>query len=173
MPRLDDSLRVLAHAFPRWDLTPDAIRTWAVLLSGDDVESLHAAAVELARTSKFPPTIAEWRERAAAIQGMGKALATTAGEAWDETYRNRHARYRGTVAWSSDAVLRAARIVRWDDPDWTSEQIPTIRAQFERHYLALRDKAATVEAARDGLEFAREVEALISGPTLPRIGGPS
>lgn len=178
MPKLDDAFRVLAHAFPRWDLTPDAIRTWAALLSGDDPDALHAAAIELARTSKFPPTIAEWREKAAAIQGTGKVLATTSGEAWDEVLRNRalsqRQRYesrperRLPYSWSSEAVRIAAEAIGWNR-DWDDEVVSTTRAQFRDYLAALVSKGAAIDGAQHALEFAPQVEALLERPMLRRV----
>lgn len=181
MPRLDDAFRVLAHAFPKWDLSPDAIRTWCALLADDDVDALHAAAVDFARTSKFPPTIAEWRERAAVMSGRGAAASFGPAEAWAELLRNRalsqRQRYesrpekRVPPTWTSDAVRLAAESVSWSG-DWEAETPGTVRAQFERYYRELCAKGAAVESAKSGLEIAANVEALLAGPLLRRVEGP-
>jgi len=164
------SLQILLDAHPRWDLSAQAARTWAALLSDVSPALLHSAAIDLARYSKFPPTPAEWRERAEALAGRGTAASLTPGEAWDEMYRNRHARHSGPVAWSSAAVQQAARVVRWDDHDWLADQLPTIRAQFERAYVGIQAKGAAIARAHDALEFAPQVEALMGAlPLLPRV----
>lgn len=178
MPRLDDAFRVLAHAYPKWDLAPDAIRTWAALLSDDDADALYAAAVEFARTSKFPPTIAEWRERAAVCAGRGAVAAFGPAEAWAELLANRslsqRQRYesrpekRIPPTWTNDAVRVAAEAVAWNG-DWEAETPGTVRAQFERYYRELCAKGAAIEGAKAALGFAPQVEALLQRPILRRV----
>jgi len=180
MKHFHASLRVLLDAHPRWDLTPSQAETWAALLSDVPPADLHAAALDLARTSKFPPTIAEWRERALAMSGEGKALATQAAEGWDEVLRNRELssrqryesrpEHRKPYSWSSDAVRLAAEAIGWNR-DWDEESAGTTRAQFERYLRGLQDKGAAIEGAKSALEFAPQVEALMSRPMLRRVEG--
>jgi hypothetical protein len=92
-------------------------------------------------------------------------LRLTASEAWEEMRRNRK-RYspyasheqNARIRWSSEAVRRAAEAVIWTDMNWTSEQLPTIRAQFERYYNALRDKHEAIDAHH-------EIDALVDQVT--------
>lgn len=172
------SLQVLMHAFPKWDLSREAAMTWAALLSDIAEEHLHAAAVELSRESKYPPSIADWRERANGIAGRGLVSSTAAAEGWDEVLRNRRIaaqqRYesrpekRQPYVWSSEAVRRAAEAVSWNG-DWENEQLGTTRAQFERYHRELCAKGAAIERAKESLEFAPQVEALLERPMLRRV----
>jgi hypothetical protein len=180
VPKLDDSFRVLAHAFPRWNLTADAIRTWAAMLSDVDPDALYAAAVQFATESDFPPSIAELRKRVASLTGAAGSTATkmTTGEAWDEVLRNRELssrqRYesrperRKPYVWSSEAVRIAAEAVGWNR-DWDEESAGTTRAQFERYLGAMVSKGAAIEGAKSALEFAPQVEALLERPMLRRV----
>lgn len=145
MSRNADAWQVLAAGFPSFNVTIEQMRAWDLLLSDQTPESLLAGAIAYARESKYPvPTVAGWLEHARRAD-PARMTRLTAAEAWDEMYRNRHGRYTRPVKWSSEAVLRAARAVRWDDPDWPAEQIPTIRAQFERYYNSLADKTELID----------------------------
>lgn len=180
MPRLDEAFRVLAHAHPRWNLTADAVHTWAALLSDIDSDALFAAAVELSRTSKHPPTIEEWRSRALALAGAGTVATTTTAEGWAEIVRNRgllaSQRYetrpgRARAAeWSSEAVRLAAESIGWRD-DWTGESRTAKHAQFRDALREQLEKRAAADGARRALEFAPSVERLIAGPVLRRLEG--
>ena len=145
MSAIDPGWKVLLAAFPKWDLSRDAIAVWTGLLSDLDPDDLNKAAAMLATRSKFPPTIADWRECALAISGKGKVGRLTAAEAWDEMYRNRHSVSGKPPTWTSEAVKRAAEAIHWKDPDWLTEQIPMIRAQFRDAYNALADKADAID----------------------------
>lgn len=172
MSAFTDSLGLLLAAYPRWDLTPEDAATWAVLLSDVPAADLAVAACQLARESKFPPTIAEWRERALTLAGAGKPSSPTIGEAWDEVLRNRalHSRQRyesrpeklEPYAWSSEAVSSAARMVGWNR-DWSKEAEGTTRAQFERYLRDMRERDAVADAARSALEFAQRARVLLQG----------
>lgn len=131
---------VLMAGFPSFNLAVEQMAVWDLVLSDQPPEAILAGAVALVRENRYPtPTVAAWLEHARNAD-PNRAQRLTAAEAWDEMYRNRHGRYTRKITWSSEAVHRAARAVRWDDPDWLSEQIPTIRAQFERYYTALANK---------------------------------
>lgn len=114
--------------------------------------------------SKYAPTVAELREIADRLQKPERLLALTPGEAWDEMYRNRHrVDRRKPVVWSSPAVERAARVVNWDDPEWLSEQIPTIRAQFERAYSGMSNKADAIEKHAEAELMLEGIDRLLGG----------
>jgi hypothetical protein len=137
--------RAIAAGFPSFNITLEQMQAWDLMLSDQSPEALLLGAVAYGRESKYPtPTIAGWLEHARNAD-PDRAERLTAAEAWDEMYRNRHGRYARKVTWSSEAVHRAARAVRWDDPNWESEQIPTIRAQFERYYNSLADKTERID----------------------------
>jgi len=179
VPTLADAFRVLAHAYPRWNLTPDAIRTWAALMHDIEPDLVHAAAIQFATESEFPPSVAELRKRALAARGGADAQAIP--EAWSEVLRNRdlasRQRYesrpdkRAPYAWSNEAVRIAAEAIGWNR-EWDSEVIGTTRAQFERYLRELVSKGDVIARAHDALEFAPQVEALMGArPLLPRVNG--
>ena len=104
---------------------------------------------------------------ALAISGNGKVGRLTAAEAWAEMYRNRHSVSGKPPTWTSDAVRKAAEVVNWRDPDWLSEQVPMIRAQFERYYSSLQGKArdtAAIEVAQHLLTLSRDRRQNAQGP---------
>jgi hypothetical protein len=72
--------------------------------------------------------------------------------------------------WSIEAVRRAAEAVKWRDPDWTSEQIPTIRAQFERYYNALRAKQDSIDSANEAIALLPGVQRLLANTNANQIG---
>jgi hypothetical protein len=146
---------ILFAAFPKWEMPDPAREVWDTILAVDATPGmLLAGALHLSRTSKFPPTIASWREAAIACDPR-RAYRPTAAEAWDEMYRARHRIDRSKpVRWSCSAVERAAQSVQWENPDWLTEQIPTIRAQFERYYTALADKGEEIAEVQKVLDLA-------------------
>lgn len=154
MSRNAEAWRVLLAGFPSFNLTADQMAGWDRLLADQSPEALLAGAAAYVRAARYPtPMLADWLEHARRCD-PSRAQRLTAAEAWDETYRNRHARYARRVTWSSEAVHRAARAVRWDDPEWLSEQIPTIRAQFERYYNSIADKVERVDEATTAKQIA-------------------
>lgn len=153
MSKYKAAFQLLFAAYPRWDVPPETIATWEILMGDIDADTALIAAGQLASESAYPPSLAEWKQRARSLSGDGPGNRLTAAEAWDELTRNRRkvvGRLSPTsVAWSSEAVQRAAHAVRYTDTDWLSDQIPTIRAQFERYYLALAAKTDAIDAAND------------------------
>lgn len=173
-----DSLQVLMRAFPKWDLPRDAVPTWAALLSDVPASDLHVAALDIARSSKFPPSIAEWREKALGLAGQGRAFEVTLSEGWNALMANRalssRQRYecrpekRAEYVWPSEAVRIAAEAIGWNR-DWEAESIGTLRAQFRDALRGGQEKGAAIESARSALEFAPQVEALLERPVLRRV----
>lgn len=168
-------LRILMDSRPRFELTPNQAVTWKLLLSDVPPESLVVAAVLLAREDKWEPSPAEWRKRALEVAGRGATSRLTAAEAWDEMRRNRK-RYSPTernqnhkITWSSIAVLRAAEAVGWTDLTWELEDLPTIRAQFERYYNSLSEKAATIERTSEVLAELPGIKALLDRTNARRL----
>lgn len=167
MKTFEDALRTLLDCFPRFDLTQEQAATWKAVMADADPEALIVAAIHLSRESSYPPSIAEWLARAETASGSGAAHVLTAAEAWAELMRNRRAprEWRrdqdgatrmSQVRWSSEAVRRAAEVVAWNDQDWLTEQLPTIRAQFERYYNAIKDR-------QDNLDSSGTASALLPG----------
>lgn len=147
-----DALRLLMGLYPKFDLTSEQAATWAAALADCDPEALCTAALHLSRESQYPPSIKEWAERAHLAQGDG--LTMTAAEAWDEMRRHRTKRAQTRYdaqpympKWSSEAVRRASEAVLWDNPDWTVEQMPTIRSQFERYFNAQSQRQEALDAS--------------------------
>lgn len=155
MRTFGDALRLLMGLYPRFDLTAEQAGAWAASLADVDTEALCTAAIHLSHESEFPPSVKAWRERALTASGEGGAYAQNATDAWDEMrrHRTRRAQTRYDLnpyvpKWSSEAVRRASEAVLWDDPNWETEQIPTIRAQFERHFNACRSQSDAIEASQ-------------------------
>lgn len=149
--------------YPSWSCTETTIAAYWRHLHMISADALARALSEHVASSKFAPSVAELRAGSLAPCQLGK----TAAEAWDEMRRNRklyspyadHETNEARVKWSSVAVRRAAEAVCWTDLTWASEQLPTIRAQFERYYNALKGKRDLIE---------RKIEA---AETTQRIGG--
>jgi hypothetical protein len=132
----------LIAAYPSWPCHAGTVQVfWDALGELPRAELERATIAHIAQETAWPI--------AAKLRALAKMnhddSTLTASEAWEEMYRHRHAHTRNPK-WSSPAVERAAEAVRWNDPDWLSEQIPTIRAQFERYYNALSGKEKRNEA---------------------------
>jgi hypothetical protein len=127
----------LSAGFPGFQVSAATVQVyWDVLKDLPRAELEKATIAYLASETAWPVP-ARLRKLA---QQAGDDEQMTAAEAWAEMYRNRHDR-RHDPRWSSPAVKRAAEAVGWQDPNWLTEQMPTIRAQFERYYLAAVAKA--------------------------------
>jgi hypothetical protein len=59
-------------AFPSWDVPPETIALWSVLLADIPADAVTAGAMALAKESKYPPSLAEWRTRALTCAGVGR-----------------------------------------------------------------------------------------------------
>jgi hypothetical protein len=154
----------LTAAYPNWPCAPMTVRLFWAVLADCERNDLEAAVFAYVANETQWPTAAGLRRYAKPARSSAAAL--TASEAWDELYRNRHYR-RDQPVWSSESVRRAAEAVRWTDRDWQSEQLPTIRAQFERYYTSLASKAkdeASLEVARNLLAMSRDRKQRIDGP---------
>ena len=83
-------LATISASYPgRVELSMEGKKIWARLL--EDVEDAHlnAAVADLCATEKWPPSIAEVRERALDLQA-GELAPVTAYEAWDMVRRSLH-----------------------------------------------------------------------------------
>lgn len=135
----------LMAAYPSWPCNGATIQAFWDALADLPRESLERAAVaHVARETAWP--------LAANIRRLAQDTSTerqkTPAEAWDEMYCHRHMHTRNPK-WSSKAVEQAAVAVVWNSPDWLSEQIPTIRAQFERYYTSMTRKHVQTTEALD------------------------
>jgi hypothetical protein len=43
--------------------------------------------------------------------------------------------------------------VFWHDPDWNTEQLPTLRAQFERYYNAAKAQGDAIQGSERAAEL--------------------
>jgi hypothetical protein len=133
--------RLLA-AYPSWPCSAGTVQVFWDTLCDLPREAVEHAAAEHVALEPAWPLAANLRRLAKATD---EEVSLTASEAWEEMYRHRHAHSRNPQ-WSSPAVERAASAVNWDSPDWLREQLPTIRAQFERYYTAIEKREGRTRA---------------------------
>ena len=74
--------KVLTVAYPAWKPSPDTVDVWARLLSDQNPASVERAAVEHARSSQFPPTVADLIRLSKPVAARPLAL-----EAWGEVVK--------------------------------------------------------------------------------------
>ena len=153
----------VAERYPAWPAKAGTARAYWLSLHDIAPADLMRALVEHAAHSQFAPSIAELRTLARPISELG----LTAPEAWDEMLRNRRKyspyerNHNHLITWSSEAVRRAADAVGWTDPNWESEQLPTIRAQFERYYVAVRGKQERIDNRNEAEQIVIGMRGLI------------
>lgn len=134
---------VMAHAYPRYELSADSIKLYAKLLADIPGEILEASAHQLMAESKFFPSVAEWREMAHKLM-TGAHNIPTAYEAWEnamgqvglcgEYYRYQvNARY---PEYSHPLVEKAVKIIGYRHL-LMSENIAVDRAHFFKIYESL------------------------------------
>lgn len=144
--------------YPTWPCSESTVLGYWQTLQDIPAGGLAEALARHHATSRFAPAACDLREAVQASLG-GSLDVLTAAEAWEEMRRNRkigttlkyeerpdaYARLADRIRWSSEAVRRAAEAVDWTNGDWMTEQIPTIRAQFERYYNAIKDKQERID----------------------------
>ena len=157
-------IATLAAGYASWKPTEATYRLFWGVLHDVEPEAIQRAILAHASTGKFPPTPADLLELS------GDADDDTATDAWEEMRAHRvkyaQTRYNATPyvpQWSSEAVRRASEAVCWRDPDWTTEQLPTLRAQFERHYNALRTVTRGQEVREEATAKLPEFRKFVGG----------
>lgn len=161
--------------YPSWKPTGATIAAYWRHLHDVPAELLARALAEHVAWSKFAPSVAELR---ACLVPPSK-LAKTAAEAWTELRKNRslysqyatHVQNEERCKWSSRAAQRAAEAVNWIDPEWKVEQIPTIRAQFERYYNAIKDKSELIERKCAAAELTQNIGGMVGLNGLAQLYG--
>lgn len=161
--------------FPSWKPTEATIAAYWRHLHMLSADELGRALSEHVGRSTFAPSVAELRSAARPPAALGK----TAGEAWNELRKNRalyspyasHETNESRVKWSSRAAQRAAEAVCWTDMSWTVEQIPTIRAQFERYYNALKDKSELIDRKMEAAEITQGISGMLGLKGLAQLYG--
>jgi hypothetical protein len=147
----------LMAAYPSWPCHAGTIQVFWDALADLLQEAVERAAVAHVAQESAWPLAANLRRLAKGTSDLGRLMAS---EAWNEMYGHRHA-HTEHPKWSTPAVERAARAVNWNDPNWLTEQIPTIRAQFERYYLANKERD---ERAREQDEASTLLGLASAGP---------
>ena len=138
---------VMAHAYPRYELSADSVKLYAKLLADIPGEILEAAAHQIMAESKFFPSVAEWREMAHKLM-TGAHNIPTAYEAWEnvmgqvglcgEYYRYQvNARY---PEYAHPLIEKAVKIIGYQHL-LMSENIAIDRAHFFKIYESLVNRA--------------------------------
>jgi len=158
--------------FPRYDIFPNeqAMELWYRELKDIPYELLTAALRAWVNTEKWPPSIAELRERCAEIvQGP----APDWGEAWKEVSRaiGRFGTYRPEEALASMSELTRRTVERmgWKDL-CLSENPDTVRAQFRQVYQTVSKRE--IEDRKLPQELKSVIQTLqIGSGNQKQIGG--
>ena len=138
---------VMAHAYPRYELTADSVKVYGVMLSDIPVEILEAAARQIMAELKFFPSIAEWREMAHKLM-IGELQIPSAYEAWENAMAQvrrcgEYYRYQvnqRTPEYSHPLVEKAVNVIGYRHL-CESENIGIERAHFFKIYESLLSRA--------------------------------
>lgn len=137
---------VMAHAYPRYELSADSVKLYAKLLTDIPAEILEASAKQIMAENKFFPSVAEWREMAHKLM-VGKLQIPSAYEAWEDAMgqvRRCGDYYRYTYGkqpeYSHPLVERAVQIIGYHNLV-ESENIMFDRAHFFKIYESLLSRA--------------------------------
>jgi len=144
--RIAKTMGVMAHAYPRYELSADSVKLYAKLLADIPEEILEASAHQIMAESKFFPSVAEWREMAHKLM-TGAHNIPTAYEAWEnamsqvgtcgEYYRYTHGRY---PEYAHPLIEKAVKIIGYQHL-LMSENIAIDRAHFFKIYESLVNRA--------------------------------
>jgi len=138
---------VMAHAYPRYELSADSVKLYAKLLADIPGDMLEASAHQLMAESKFFPSVAEWREMAHKLM-TGAHNIPTAYEAWEDAMNQVrlcgeyylyqiNARY---PEYSHPLVEKAVKVIGYRHL-LESENIVADRAHFFKIYESLLNRA--------------------------------
>ncbi len=137
---------VMAHAYPRYELSPNSVKLYSQILADIPVDILEAAALQIMAESKFFPSIAEWREMAHKLM-VGKLQIPSAYEAWEDAMKQVKRcgdYYRYTSGrqpeYSHPLVEKAVQIIGYHNLV-ESENIVADRAHFFKIYESLLSRA--------------------------------
>ena len=123
-----------------WQTTPETIELYHAMLQDIPSEIALRAVQDWVLTSEKFPTIAGIRRKCAEVTG---ALSPTASEAWAEVHEiaERYGIYNeNRPAWSHDLIRQTVKALGYYHICQT-DNISTVRAQFNKMYNELREKA--------------------------------
>ena len=133
-------LAVVAAAYPGFEVDDIKHSVWLGFLGDLDYQVVNEAVKRHVCTSRFPPSIAEIREHAAAVMNPE---AITGAEAWGEfiaaikRYGCNHE--REALESLHPDTARVARLMGWYD-SCMSENVDVLRGQFLRMFEQLRKR---------------------------------
>lgn len=84
--KIAEIMGVMAHAYPRYELTPESIKLYGQMLGDIPVDVLELSAKQIIAQSKYFPSIAEWREMSHELM-IGMQNIPSAYEAWEEAIK--------------------------------------------------------------------------------------
>lgn len=163
-------LALVSDAFPeRMRTNAGALAIWSRMLSDLSIAEAQRALVEyLSDGPPHPPSISDIRRRVSdATTG-----AVNAAEAWEEVRKAicRVGRYK-TPTFRSPLVAAAVEAIGWEALCNTLEDdLPTVRAQFERYLKARGETAAKAGNSGRLEEHLTRIGGATAGALL-RIGG--
>jgi hypothetical protein len=132
-------LLAFAKAATGMVVEPSTIAAWADMLEDIDADAAMAALRAFLAEDSRRPSIADIRKRATA-----KGRPVDAGQAWDEVQRaiSRHGRTRSFRS-EHPSVQRAVDAIGWIAIcDTNMDDVPTLRAQFERYLKGFAETMA-------------------------------
>jgi hypothetical protein len=130
---------ILKSAFPVWNTTPETIEMYHAMLQDIPVEVAMRAVQDWVLTSEKFPTIAGIRKKCAEVSGV---LSPTASEAWAEVNDvcDRYGIYaENRPSWSHPLIRKTVKALGYQHICQT-ENITTVRAQFNKMYNELKEK---------------------------------
>jgi len=133
-------LKLMAHAYPRYELSPDTIELYARMLSDIPLDALEAGTKEIMANNTFFPSIAELRNKALDIVLNARGIPSPT-EAWEEVIRkiNEVGSYN-FPEFSHTLIDKSVRSFGWKRL-CQSEQIEFDRTQFIKTYETYYNRA--------------------------------
>ncbi len=162
---------VISDAFPgRLKSSESMLRLWhSMLLDVEAREATVAVLGYLADGPSYPPSISDIRRRVADERVPSSDIAT----AWEEVRKAlaREGRYRNPQ-WPSPIVAGAVETIGWLSLcDTLDEDLPTVRAQFERYLKARVETAHKAENFGSLKETLQKAGMLTDGSALSKLLG--
>lgn len=152
---ITQAVLILNTAYPSRPLGDDGVILYAKALEDINPVTLSVAVMNLIKTSRFMPSIAEIREEAQKVSALVNCIESTpdASEAWDMVYKAAvHRGYDNGLETLSEAVRKVATSFWHDICYEPSKNLGVIRAQFRDAYNAYIEREKTQTRIQRAIE---------------------
>ena len=165
-------MAIIAGAYPSWSAPKETVLVFHRALQDIPATVIHKAATQWILTEERPPSVAALRKKSAELQGF---LAPSPAEAWvevqDVAERYGVYQFEARPPWSHDLIRQTVKALGYYHICQT-DNITTVRAQFNKMYEQLKDKSDQQIIASKGFALESGNVALLKSTVVESLGAP-